>query len=237
MYVRGLWSLDGLAADEAIVQSSAEQVVFLGKISQMQAGQWLVDDVVVDLSDSPPVTGDAEIGALVEVYGVETSPRRLRAQSIRVSSGATEFQQREGWLVAVEGDDFPYLWRVNLLDGSGIAPVFVAVFENTVVDESAAPAGYRSWLDIQVDNIGADYYRARRIVVLSHPPKQTITGIVEEMPAAGVLGRWRVSGHRVDVVADTALIGAPQVGSLVTVIGTPDYSNALTAESIQALGQ
>lgn len=237
VYVHGRWSLDGLAAGEIAVQSAAGQVIYQGVINQMQAGQWLVDDVVVDLSDSPPVTGNAEIGALVEVYGVETSPRHLRAQSIRVSNGTTEFQQREGWLVAVEGDDFPYVWRVNLLDGPGIAPVFVAVFEDSVVDETASGAGYRSWLDIQADSTGADYYRARRIVVLSHPPKQTITGIVEEMPAAGVLGRWRVSGHRVDVVADTALTGAPQIGSLVTVIGTPDYSNALTAESIQALGQ
>ncbi len=237
VYVRGHWSLDGLAAGEIAVQSAASQVIYQGEINQMQAGQWLVDDVVVDLSDSPPVTGDAEIGALVVVYGVETSSRHLRAQSISVSNGMTEFQHREGWLVAVEGDDFPYVWRVNLLDGSGIAQVFVAVFEDSVVDETAASAGYRSWLDIQVDNIGADYYRARRIAVLSHPPKQTITGIVEEMPAAGTFGRWLVSGHRVDVVADTALIGAPEVGSLVTVIGTPDYSNALTAESIQALGQ
>ncbi|MCB0240396.1 MAG: hypothetical protein KDH08_17515, partial [Anaerolineae bacterium] len=152
-------------------------------------------------------------------------------------SGTAQFQQRNGWLVSVNGDTFPYLWRVNLLDGSGLSPAYVAVFENTVVDETAGAAGYRSWLDIQADYSGNGYYRARRIVVLAHPPKQTVTGIVEEMPAAGTLGQWRVSGHRVEVTGDTALIGAPQMGSLVTVLGTPDYSNKLTAESIQALGQ
>ena len=237
VYVRGQWSLDGLAADQAVFESQAEQVIYQGTIVQQQGSQLLVDDVVVDRSDSPPVIGDLEIGALVEVYGVETSPRHLRAQLIIVSSATTEFQQREGWLVSVEDREFPYLWRVNLLEGPGIAPVNIAIFEYTEIDETAASADYRSWLDIQVDNIGNGYYRARRIVVLPHPPKQTVTGIVEEMPVAGILGRWRVSGHRVDVVADTAIIGAPQVGSLVTVLGTPDYSNALTAESIQALGQ
>ena len=235
--VNGRWSLDGLAAGTIVVDSSAESAMYLGTIVQQQAGQWLVDDVVIDLSDSPPIVGDPEIGAQVEVVGTETGPRHLKAQSIRVSSGTAQFQQRNGWLVSVNGDTFPYLWRVNLLDGSGLSPAYVAVFENTVVDETAGAAGYRSWLDIQADYSGNGYYRARRIVVLAHPPKQTVTGIVEAMPAAGTLGQWRVSGHRVEVTGDTALIGAPQMGSLVTVLGTPDYSNKLTAESIQALGQ
>ena len=235
--VNGRWSLDGLAAGTIVVDSSAEPVMYLGTIVQQQAGQWLVDDVVVDLSDSPPIVGDPEIGAQVEVVGTETGPRHLKAQSISVLSGTAQFQQRNGWLVSVNGDTFPYLWRVNLLDGSGLSPAYVAVFENTVVDETAGAAGYRSWLDIQADYSGNGYYRARRMVVLAHPPKQTVTGIVEEMPAAGTLGQWRVSGHRVEVTGDTALIGAPQMGGLVTVLGTPDYSNKLTAESIQALGQ
>jgi len=237
VYVKGQWSLAGLAADRAVVQSSVGQVIYQGKIVQQQATQWVVDDVVVDLSDSPSVLGDPEIGAQVEVYGVETSPRHLRAQAIIVSSGTTEFQRRDGWLVDREGDDYPYLWRVNLLEGTGIVPVYVAVFENTEIDETAATAGYRTWLDIQADSTGAGYYRARRIVALPRPPKQTITGIVEQMPAGGTVGQWRVSGHRVEVIADTAIIGAPHAGSLVTVLGTPDYSNALEAESIQALGE
>ena len=237
VYVKGQWSLAGLAADQAVVQSSVGQVIYQGKIVQQQATQWVVDDVVVDLSDSPSILGDPEIGAQVEVYGVETGPRHLRAQAIIVSSGETEFQRRDGWLVSIDGDDFPYLWRINLLEGTGIVPVYVAVFENTEIDETAATAGYRTWLDIQADHTGAGYYRARRIVALPRPPKQTITGIVEQMPASGTVGQWRISGHRVAVSDDTAIIGAPHLGSLVTVLGAPDYSNALNAESIEVLGE
>lgn len=237
VYVKGRWSLDGLAAAEADFLTPASQVIYLGKILQQQPDQWLVDDVVVDMSDSPPVTGNPEIGSLVEVYGVETSPRHLRAQSILVSSGITEFQRRTGWLVSIEGDDFPYVWRVNLLEGTGITPVFVAVFENTEIDETVASAGYRSWLDIRADRTATGYYRARRIIVETHPPKQTITGVVDQMPPVGLLGQWRVSGHKVEVLADTAIVGAPHIGSLVTVVGVPDYSNKLTAESIEVLGE
>ncbi|MEZ4768530.1 MAG: DUF5666 domain-containing protein [Caldilineales bacterium] len=237
VYVHGRWSLDGLAADQAVVQSAAEQAVYQGRIVRQQPNEWLVDDVVVDLSGSPSIAGEPEIGALVEVYGVETSPRHLRAYAIIVSDGSAEFQQREGWLVSVAGEEFPFLWRVNLLEGTGVVPVYVAVYENTVVDETAGTAVYRSWLDIQADSFGGNYFRARRIVVLPRPPKQTITGIVEQMPSGSTIGQWRVSGHRVEVVADTAIIGAPHVGSLVTVHGTPDYSNKLLAESMQALGQ
>lgn len=235
VYIHGRWSFDGLAADRAVIKSEAEQAIYQGEIVQQQLDYWLVDDVVVNLSNSPLILGDPEVGALVEVYGTETGPRHLQAQSIIVSPGTTEFQQRDGWLVSVEGDDYPYLWRVNLLEGTGIVPAYVAVFENTEIDETAAVAAYRSWLDIQADNLGAGYYRARRIVVLPRPPKQTITGIVEQIPPGGTVGRWRVSSHRVEADADTAIIGAPQVGSLVTVLGTPDYSNALHAESIELL--
>ena len=83
------------------------------------------------------------------------------------------------------------------MEGTGIVPVYVAVFENTEIDETAATAGYRTWLDIQADHTGAGYYRARRIVALPRPPKQTITGIVEQMPASGtvnVMGNcWRTT--------------------------------------------
>lgn len=235
VYVQGRWGLGGLVASSATFQDSDDQVVYQGEISQLQAGQWLVDDVVVDLSGSPGIVGDPEIGSLVEVYGVETSPRHLLARIILVSSGTAELERRNGWLVSVAGNNFPYLWRVNLLDGSGITPVYLAVFENCEIDQSAASAQYRSWLDIEADNLGNGYYRARRIVVLPRPPKQTLTGIVEQMPETGLQGQWRVSGHRVEVVAGTAVVGAPQTGSLVTVLGTPDYSNALLAESIQVL--
>lgn len=234
--VRGLWSLAGLTAESAVVETQDEQAIYLGVITQYQPNQWRVDDVTVDLDESTTIAGNPEVGALVEVYGVEQGPRHMLARAIFVSSGAAEYQRRDGWLVAIEGEDYPYLWRVNLLDGTGIAPVYLAVFEGTVIENAGAPAGYQSWLDIQADDLGGGYYRARRIVVLPRPPKQTVTGIVDQLPPGSHQGMWRISGHRVEITPDTAILGAPEEGSLVTAIGTPDFSNALRAESVEVVG-
>lgn len=236
-FVHGRWSLDGLAATQAVVESLDDPAIYSGVIMQQEPDWWLVDDVVVEIEDDTSVVGDAELGALVEVYGAEVGPRRIRAQTVFVSTGNTEYQQRDGWLVSIQGQEYPLLWRVNLLEGTGITPVYVAVFEDTVVEAPAGPPSYQSWLDIQADDLGGGYLRARRIVVLPRPPKRTVNGIVDEMPANGPFGVWRVSGHRVEVTPDTAILGSPQQGSLVTAIGTPDYSNALRAESIEAVGE
>lgn len=62
------------------------------------------------------------------------------------------------------------------------------------------------------------------------------TGAVESMPAAGLMGTWRIAGRTVRVVSTTRLqqeIGGFRVGATVEVHGTVDAAGVVTASAIE----
>ena len=101
---------------------------------------------------------------------------------------------------------------MNYLDGPNLRPVFVAVYGDTLVNETAGPAEPGAWLAIEAVYQGNAFYRARSIAVLPRAPKRQIIGQVESLPAGGLAGIWQVEQYRVEVGPATGIVGTPQRG-------------------------
>jgi hypothetical protein len=197
-----------------------------------------VDDVTVELAATTVFSGSAAVqGSKVLVRGAELGPRRLRAGHIWTLDNADPQVQFIAWLQRIDGQAFPYIWRVNLIDGPRLRQVFMAVYDDTLVDETGGPAAPGAWLSGQAIYQGNAFYRVLSVAVLPRAPKRQIIEQVVALPAHGVNGIWQVGEYRVEVGPDTGIVGTPRVGAMVWVSGTPDYANVLQAQLIEVLGE
>lgn len=236
--VRGVRSEDGIAADHIVVVATDAEAVMQGSVVRMEASTWQVDDVVVDIVPTTVFSGALpSLGSQVQVRGAEIAPRRIQASHIWTLNAAATPIQFTGWLQRIDGQDFPYLWRVNLLDGPQLRQVYVVVDTDAMVDETVGPAAPGAWLSGEVVNQGDSVYRAVRIAILPRAPKRQIVGQIAALPAAGLTGIWQVGAYRVEVGQDTGIVGTPQVGAMVWLSGAPDYANVIQAQLIEVLGE
>ena len=236
--VHGDRSASGIDARTIMVVAADAEVVYQGTANLIGANAWLVDDVTVELTAATVFSGSTAVqGSQVLVRGAELGPRRLRAAHIWTLDDVDPQIQLIGWLLRIDGQGFPYLWRVNLIDGPRLRPVFVTVYEDTLIDETAGPATPGVWLSAQALHQGNDVYRAQNISVLPRPPKRQIIEQVVTLPQDGLLGIWQVGDYRVEVSAETGIVGTPHVGAMVWVSGTPDFANVLQAQLIEVLGE
>jgi hypothetical protein len=230
VFVHGTRSQEGVRAQRVVV-APPDSSVFQGHIVALGSSTWQVDDVTVVIDENTQITGDPVVGGLVEVVGEEVGPRRLLAWHIR-----TVPDESVGWLVLIEGQSFPYLWRVNLLDGPDMNLVFVGVDEDTIIDEAQGPAVQGAWLVLDMTALSGEYYQAHSITVLPRSPKRHFVGVVETMPASGSLGKWSIGGYRVLVDENTGILGIPAVGERVWVVGETDQDNTMRAELLEVVG-
>lgn len=236
--VHGVRSADGIDASQILVVSADAEVVYQGTLNLMGPSIWQVDDVTVDIAPTTVFSGAVPVlGSQVLVRGVETGPRRMRAAQIWTLETIDPQVSMTAWLLRIDGSGFPYLWRVNFLDGPVLRPVFVAVYGDTPVDETAGPAQPGAWLAIEAIHQGNAFYRARSVAVLPRAPKRQIIGQIEALPPSGVAGIWRVGEYSVEVSSTTGIVGNPGVGDMVWVSGAPDYANVLQAQLIEVLGE
>jgi hypothetical protein len=115
--------------------------------------------------------------------------------------------------------------------------VFVLVYDDTLVDETAGPATPGSWLNVEAVYQGNAAYRAQNVAVLPRAPKRQIVGSIVALPANGLMGIWQVGEYRSEVGPATGIVGTPRVGAMVWVSGTPDYANIVQAQLIEVLGE
>lgn len=236
--VHGTRSGDGIDADRILVVAADAEVVVQGVLNTVATSTWQVDDVLVDIEATTVFSGAVPApGSQVQVRGAETGPRRIRAAHVWTLDDATTPIQFAGWLQRIDGQEFPYLWRVNLLDGPQLRQVYVAVYDDTLVDETAGPAAPGAWLAGEAVYQGNAFYRAYRIAVLPRAPKRQIVEQIVALPPAGLVGIWQVGAYRVEVGQDTGIVGTPRVGAMVWVSGTPDYANVIQAQLIEVLGE
>lgn len=232
-WVHGQRSATGIVADEIVVAGAEPDTIVIGLLEAVTQTTWLVDNVTVELDVNTVISGTPTVGQRVQVQGVETGPQRMQAVRAWVETGSMDEERVLGWLQRIEGTGYPFLWRVNRVDSPQLRQAFLSIYEDVVLDDGAAPAQPGAWLDIMALRQGAGFYRATSIVVLPRAPKREIVGLVETLPQGTLVGLWRIAGYYVDVSADTGILGAPEIGSLVWVQGTPDYGNILHAELIE----
>lgn len=234
--VTGKRSAGGIAADAIVVAAAEPDTILVGTLRAISPTSWLVDDVAVQIDATTDISGTPSLGLQVQVQGIETGPQSMAATRAWVAHDGIEQQQWIGWLQRIEGQGYPYLWRINRLDGPRFRQVYVSVYEDVVLDDSARAATPGAWLDVAALRQAESVYRAQSIVVLPRAPKMAIVGLVETLPPGGFAGRWRIGGYLVEVTGQTGIIGAPAVGSLVWVQGIPDTAAILHAEQITVQG-
>lgn len=236
--VHGSRSGQGIDATRIVVVASDSEVVYQGLVNMMMPDFWQVDDVVVEIAASTVFSGATPVlGSRVQARGTEIAPRRMRATHVWTLETDNPSVQFTGWLQRIDGQGFPYVWRVNLIDGPILRPVFIAVYEDTLIDETAGPAVPGAWLSGVADYQGDAFYRAQSISILPRAPKREFVDQIVAMPDNGVLGMWEVGEYRVEVLPSTGIVGAPHVGAMVWVSGAPDYANIIQAQLVEVLGQ
>lgn len=236
--VHGTRSASGVDAGRILVVAADAEVVYQGALNLMGATIWQVDDVTLEIVPTTVFSGAVPaLGSQVLARGTETGPRRMRAAHVWTLEGIEPQVSMIAWLQRIDGQGFPYLWRVNFLDGPTLRPVFVAVYNDTLVDETAGLAVPGAWLSIEAVYQGDAFYRAHSITVLPRAPKHQIVGQIVSLPSSGLAGIWQVGEYRVEVSSATGIVGTPHVGGMAWVSGVPDYANIVQAQLIEVLGE
>jgi hypothetical protein len=236
--VHGVRSGNGIDARRILVVAADSEVVYQGTLVGLGSDTWQVDDVALEITSTTVFSGPVPmVGSQVQARGVETGPRRLLATHVWTLDGIEPAVSLTGWLQRIEGQAFPYLWRVNFLDGPALRPVFVLVYDDTLVDETAGPASPGAWLSVASLHQGNAVYRAQSIAVLPRAPKRQIVGQIVDLPANGLVGIWQVDAYRVEIGQETGIVGTPGVGAMVWVSGPPDYANVLQAQLVEVVGE
>lgn len=236
--VHGTLSDQGINASRIVVVSADTEAIYQGTLQAMNGADWQIDHVIVEIGPTTVFSGAAPaVGSQVQARGAEVGPGRLAAAHIWTLEDASPAVRFMGWLQRIDGQAFPFLWRVNLIDGPQLRPVFLAVYSDTLIDESAGPATPGAWLTGGAIYQGNSIYRAHSIAVLPRAPKNQFVGQIVSLPPSGLVGIWQVGQYRIEVTPDTGVVGLPHVGAMVWVSGTPDYANVIQAQLIEVLGE
>ena len=123
-------------------------------------------------------------------------------------------------------------WRIGDKD--------VLVTANTWIDEHKGPATEGALVKVlSLQNDAEDLVAIRIVVERSavdvQMPYTHLTGVIEALPADGLQGTWVVSGHNVQVTANTlvdARRGTPEVGDIAHVVGYAAANNEIVATRI-----
>lgn len=235
---RGTWASEGIAAEEIQRLTEGREVGFQGEILAIGASSWRMrspqgPEITVQVQGAL-IEGDPAAGRLAQVQGLETGPGQVDAFTIRVvpSNGPEELV---GWLEGIDGAGEVTTWRVTLVDDPQPRPAQLLVGPNTFVDESATEARPQAWLEIVAAPQSGGVYAAQSIRVLANPPKRVVQGVVEQLPAGGLLGTWQVAGYRVIVTGDTGIKGVPSVGAFVWINGYSNYDATVTADLVEVV--
>lgn len=236
--VRGTWAEEGIMAEEVQRLAEGREVVFQGQILAMAGSTWRLrtpqgTEISVDVQGAM-IEGEAAIGRQAQVHGLEISPGQVDAFSIWIVQ-SEEPQDLVGWLEGIDNQGDTATWQVTLVNEPAPESVQLLVGPDTFVDESATQARPQAWLEIVATPQSTGVYDAQSVRVLANPPKRVVQGVVESMPAGGVVGPWRVAGYRVIVTEDTGIKGVPRVGAFVWVNGYAEYDASVVADLVEVI--
>lgn len=239
----------GLASDER--SASATNADFKGIVLSLPTGgligNWVVGGKTVKVTSSTRIqqeNGLVAAGACVEVKGQTQADATVNATEVDTRRGS-ECGQIGNNPVQLRG-------TVQQLPASGtvgdwlVGGRVVHVFPITDIGQGQGPVAVGSCVDVKGETAADNSINAEEIDVRSSsagctttPPaqQQNFTGIVQKLPASGLVGDWQVSGHAVHVLSTTKLdqtSGVFALGACVQVIGTMLADSSTNATQINS---
>jgi len=232
-----------LAAAGAMVlaaQGQSNEVKFTGKVEVLPAGTligvWTVEARRVVVSQTTRIEqerGPVVVGSCVEVEGTRNADASIAAKEIKVRSG-------QGGCMAPGQDRDEVEFRgvvqsiasVSGIDRWAISGRVVNVMPATKIEPTGRRPGVGDCVDVKGELRSDGYVWAERIQGIgqgacqqpaSSRDEPKLVGLVQTLPASGLVGNWRVSDQTVAVAATTRIEmdrGVIQVGSCVEVRGT-----------------
>lgn len=208
-------------------------------------GDWTVNMITVHVGEQTQIKqerGRVVVGALVKVKGERQSDGSLNASEIEVM-----LSPARGSLVKFYGvvQSLPAeKTGANLIGDWTVSERVVHVTAETEIDQEHGAVAVGALVEVSGVRLADGSVDARKIEVkLPRPPAERpiiFPGVVDSLPASGLIGEWQVSGRKVQVTAETEINqehGAVAVGAFVEVKGTLTTDGKVLAREIQVKGR
>lgn len=217
--VRGTRNEDG-SVDAHRIDVRLPVVEFAGTVLSKPAdgyiGTWRIGAATVEVDGNTEIEGDPQVGSLVRVTGIRQGDGTVRALRIRVVRDPHENQVvRFRGPIEAFGDTE---WTV--------AGVTFNVDENTEI-VGTPEVGKIAWVRAEVQADGS--LRATRIIVSGRSQGEVVFRgpILEITPEY-----WMVGTVKVNITAETTIVGTPAVGLKAVVRGQVQSDRSVTATRI-----
>lgn len=205
----------GLRALRIHAVEACEDVEIYGAI-QAFGTAWLISSAPVAADDASLVVGEPEVGLLVHAFATLQADDTLLGQTFKVT-WAEPTRLRPP--VQLNG-------TVEELPADGLVGVWIVNGQTVRVTEATRIFQIKGLVEVgaEVHVVGRqqdDQIVATVITVVKSPvgggQRFQFRGVIEEMPANGLIGTWTISGQQVQVTRQTRIVGAEhaQVGAPV----------------------
>jgi hypothetical protein len=242
-------SVDGTYID--VVAGVGDKVKLFGVVKTLPGSPNLVGDWTVQVPVNQMVTihvastttidetkGKVVIGAFVKIEGTLKSDNSVDATLVSVV-----------FIPQGVGRSVTFLGKIESLPGGGligewdVSGIKVNVSAATTVDQTRATAQVGAFVQVKGVLQTNGSVNATEIIVRAAPPPPPTNkyikfyGVVQSLPASGVIGTWVVSGRQVNVTIQTQIVNGPaRVGSIVEVKGYLQTNGSIIAAQIVVRG-
>jgi len=224
--------------------NNAPRVEWYGMIESMPitgtVGTWIVGGRTVHVDAATTIEqehGLAEVGAFVKVEGIEQADSSIAATSIEVD-------ERDG--DGQPGEEFKFYGFVEQMPTNGyigdwmIAGYVVYVSATTHIDQEHGAIVPGTYVKVEGRLQADGTVEAQKIESQARGNdndgyETEFRGIIESLPANGLVGNWRVNGITVTVSVSTTIDqshGNVAVGALVDVEGVQRQDGTIAATKI-----
>ena len=210
-------------------------VEVMGALQAVSATQWTVSGVDIALNSDTIVNGEPRVGLLVQAASELQDDNSLLALRARVMWHEQGSGQEPATLTGL----IEALPTAGLIGQWVVEDVTVVVGRNTRINQQAGLVAVGAEVRIVGQEVANGALAAREIVVVNSPISGEAVrfgGVIETMPASGLIGEWMIGGQTVQVTAATQIVNPRQmrVGARVQVTGLRQSSGVVIATELAA---
>lgn len=233
--------------------ASPEPGELTGTITSMPAsgliGDWIVGGKTIHVSTLTYIEqkyGAPAIGKTVEVKGQLQTDGSINALKIEVKSGTSTDNSSSqvkfyGTIVSLPASGLVGDWVVSgQMSTTQSINVTVHVSATTKIEQTDGKAQVGAFVKVEGNKQADGSVKAHEIEVKSGKPgtgtKVEFYGKIESLPAAGLIGDWKVNGQTIHVTNTTKIDqkkGQAQVGAFVQVEGLAQADGSVNAHEIE----
>lgn len=220
-----------LTAKRIVAISALDAVEISGAIQSFSDTQWVLSSIPLAVNSDTLISGTPVVGLIAHAAAQLQDDGTLLAQGLRVSwiaqNSLRPLVNFDGVVEKLPASSLRGEWTV-----SGQT---VMTLPNTRINQERGLAVVGATVNVVGWNIGGKVY-ASQITVLSSPVEGGefvwFAGLIEALPADGILGEWAVSGVKVLVTDQTKVEGStPAVGLSARVEGARRASDGVVIAS------